>query len=488
MRTEEMKKLFEGVKTATPYKMPKDHNPVMTQRFGADPYALVYEGRVYLYLTGDKITYDEKGEMEENTYSKIDTINVISSSDLVNWTDHGFVYAAGKDGAANWGDNSWAPAAAMKVIDGKPKFFLYFANSGNGIAVLTSDSPVGPFVDPIGKALVSRETPTCADVTWLFDPAVLVDDDGTGYLYFGGGVPSLDKVAEPGTARVAKLKDDMISLSGDPVVIADVAYLFEDSGINKIGDTYYYSYCSNFDVPEEKAEEIGFHSGEIIMMTSKNPMGPFTYYGPVLKNPEYYFERGGNNHHCMFEFKNQWYMSYHTRILEEAMGINLGYRSTNIDIVEFDEQGQPKMITGTRKGVVQTQRMNPYEKNQAVTMAALSGMTTTQYGCDSEKNGTGEMILTEIKDGSWMSVYGVDFGTKHVEELTVSARGKGIGYLKVCMDALDGEAIAYLELAPESEKELKEQTTKLEKKINGVHDLYFVFLGEGYEVKDWIFQ
>ena len=83
--------------------------------------------------------YDETGEIKENNYSNIYTINVISSSDLVNWTDHGSVYAASEKGAASWGTNSWAPAAACREIDGKMKFFLYFANGGNGIAVLSSD-------------------------------------------------------------------------------------------------------------------------------------------------------------------------------------------------------------------------------------------------------------------------------------------------------------------------------------------------------------
>lgn len=82
-------------------------NPVMTQRFGADPYAMVYEDRVYLYMTGDDFIYDETGEIKENNYSNIYTINVISSSDLVNWTDHGSVYAASEKGAASWGTNSW---------------------------------------------------------------------------------------------------------------------------------------------------------------------------------------------------------------------------------------------------------------------------------------------------------------------------------------------------------------------------------------------
>ena len=75
-----------------------DHNPVMVQRFGADPYALVYKGRVYIYMTLDDPERDENWNIMENTYSLIDKISVISSEDLVNWTDHGTIYAAGDKG------------------------------------------------------------------------------------------------------------------------------------------------------------------------------------------------------------------------------------------------------------------------------------------------------------------------------------------------------------------------------------------------------
>lgn len=48
----------------------------------------------------------------------------------------------GADGAAKWASNSWAPCAAHKTINGKEVFYLFFANGGNGICVLTSDSPL----------------------------------------------------------------------------------------------------------------------------------------------------------------------------------------------------------------------------------------------------------------------------------------------------------------------------------------------------------
>ena len=78
-------------------------------------------------MTGDIVEYDANGKVKDNSYARINKLNVISSEDLVNWTDHGTIFAAGNAGSAKWGNNSWAPAVAYKVIDGKTKFFIYFA-------------------------------------------------------------------------------------------------------------------------------------------------------------------------------------------------------------------------------------------------------------------------------------------------------------------------------------------------------------------------
>ena len=159
----EYEALFDEIEAITPYKSLSNTNPIMTQRFGADPYAMVYKDRVYFYMTGDTFEYDADGSVTENTYGKINTISVVSTTDMVNFEDHGTVYAAGSKGAAKWAANSWAPAAAWKEIDGEVKFFLYFANSGGGIGVLTSDSPTGPFEDPLGEALINNHPPELQD-------------------------------------------------------------------------------------------------------------------------------------------------------------------------------------------------------------------------------------------------------------------------------------------------------------------------------------
>lgn len=51
---------------------------------------------------------------------------------------------------------------------------------GNGIGVLVSDSPYGPFKDPLGKRLIDT------DHKWNdIDPSPFIDDDGQAYLYWG---------------------------------------------------------------------------------------------------------------------------------------------------------------------------------------------------------------------------------------------------------------------------------------------------------------
>ena len=94
------KEKFEGLALSDTLKEIGLDTPVMTQRLGADPYAIVYEDRVYLYMTGDLYEYNEDGTVKPNSFSLINKLNVISSDDLVNWTDHGTIYAASKDGAA----------------------------------------------------------------------------------------------------------------------------------------------------------------------------------------------------------------------------------------------------------------------------------------------------------------------------------------------------------------------------------------------------
>lgn len=480
--------MFDGVVLQKAYKGFDDTNPIMTQRFGADPYAMVYGDRVYFYMTADDYEYDSAGNYVENTYGKIKSIRVVSTVDMVNFEDHGAIKVGGRDGAATWANNSWAPAAAWKNMDGQDKFFLYFADSARGIGVLVGDSPIGPFVDPVGAPLINRQTPNCGDITWLFDPAVLVDDDGTGYLYFGGGVPA-GKEADPGNARVVKLNEDMISLAGEPVTI-DVPYLFEDSGIHKYKDKYYYTYCSNWQVDAEGTAKYGFRSAEIVSMESDSPMGPFTVKETILENPGRYFGLYGNNHHCVFQFGDQWYITYHTRLLEKNMGLSYNYRSTHVDAFTMQEDGTIGKIRQTTYGRKQLQPVDAYAENSAACFAVQGGISTHAADVLAAETGAGTMAVGVMKNGSFIKVAGVDFGGTSPAKLTAMIKSVSgdMGAVQIRIDKPIGDVVGLLAIDHATGTEYDLFTTELTGEVTGVHDVYFVFCGQNYLMKSWKFE
>lgn len=457
-------------------KLPGNSNPLMDHKLGADPYALVYNGRVYIYMSGDSYVFNN-GVLQENTYSNINKLNVISSADMVNWTDHGSIPVAGSSGVAKWASQSWAPAVTKKTINGKDKFFLYFANNGAGIGVLTADSPIGPWTDPIGKALVNGSTPGMSGVTWLFDPAVLVDDDGNAYLYCGGGIPntsSQTSIANPKTARVLKLGADMISISGSATTI-DAPFMFEDSGIHKYNGKYYYSYCINFAGTHPAA----YPAGEIGYMVSNSPMGPFTYTGHFLKNPGSFFGVGGNNHHAVFNFNNQWYVVYHAQTVSKAQyGDGKGYRSSHINKLAYNSDGTIQEVQANMAGVAQIANLNPYTRVEAETIGWNAGIATEP----SQASGGpyNNMDVTNINNGDWVAVGNVDFGSSGAASFkaNVASTASG-GKIEVRLDSATGTLVGTLNVPSTGGAQAWREVETSISNATGVHRVYFVFTGSG---------
>ena len=85
-----------------------------------------YNGRVYIYTTGDGTSvnadgslnydyeYDSTGQIKDNSFAQVKTINVLSSDDMVNWRNEGYIRVAGEQGVATWASNSWAPASLIR--------------------------------------------------------------------------------------------------------------------------------------------------------------------------------------------------------------------------------------------------------------------------------------------------------------------------------------------------------------------------------------
>ena len=161
-------------------------NPIIQTSYTADPAPMVHDDKLYLYTSHDE---------DNSTWFTMDDWRLYTTEDMVNWTDHGAVLEYTD---FDWAlKNAWAPAA----IERDGKFYIYVPitdrSNQNGIGVAVSDSPYGPFIDPLGKPLVSESN---ADI----DPAVFIDDDGQAYMFWGNP-----------ECYFVKLNEDMISTKGD---------------------------------------------------------------------------------------------------------------------------------------------------------------------------------------------------------------------------------------------------------------------------------
>ncbi len=413
--------------------------PIVSHRFLADPGALVYNGRVYLYCSND----DENPTDEKGGYV-MKSIVCVSSSDLKNWTDHGVVFEVPRD--ASWAEKSWAPSPAAR--DGK--VFLYFGNGGNGIGVAVADNPLGPFKDPIGKKLVETETPGVmpAEHMWLFDPMAFIDDDGQAYLYFGGNGDN--------NVRVIKLNRDMISVDG-PAIKLSALNFFEASWMHKNNGIYYFSYSSN---PSAQMR--------IDYMKSSSPTSGFTYGGVISKQPPL---NDNNNHQAIFQLNGEWYEAYHNRAVAKQAGIPPVYkRNLCIDQFKHNADGSIDTMKNTIDGLVQLSYVNPFERVEAETMNA-------QHGIYTETCTAGGMNVCKIENGDWIKIRGVDFGkgAKAFEASLASATGSA--KLELREDSEEGPLLGTCEVKNTGGLQNWETQTCIIDKTKGVHDVYLVFKG-----------
>ena len=242
-----------------------------------------------------------------------------SSKDLVHWQDHGVILDLGPD--VSWADTrAWAPTMAEK--NGK-YYFYYSADTNIGVAV--SDSPTGPFTDPLGKPLIARG----AFTGQMIDPAVFTDDDGKRYLYWGNG-----------RAYVVPLNDDMVSFDASKVTDITPSGYNEGTFVVKRNGTYYFMWSEN-DTRDENYR--------VAYATGPSPTGPWTKRGVILEKR---LDLGikGPGHHSVVQVPNtdDWYIAYHRFAIPGGDGT---HRETTIDKLEFDSADLIKKVVPTLSGV-----------------------------------------------------------------------------------------------------------------------------------------
>jgi beta-xylosidase len=291
-------------------------NPLFNHKYTADPAALVYKDKVYLY-TGHDVA-----PPKENRYVMNEWL-CFSTSDMVNWTEHpsplnvkAFAWAKG---------DAWA----SQVIERNGKFYWYVAithdstHRGKAIGVAVSDSPTGPFKDAKGSAIITNDMTIETKISWDdIDPTVFIDDNGQAYLFWGNTV-----------LHYIKLKENMIEADG-PIKIIDVPHFTEAPWVHKQNGWYYLSYAYEF--PEK-----------IAYAMSRSIEGPWEYKGILNEIPG----NSNTNHQAIIDFKGKSYFVYHNGALVPDAGSF--HRSVCIDYLYYNKDGTMKRVVMSSEGVSQ---------------------------------------------------------------------------------------------------------------------------------------
>ena len=458
----------------SPKFVTKNANPLIDFHYMADPTAVVYNGRLYVYGTNDHQQYEVEGRSGKNTYQHIHSLVMVSTDDMVNWTYHGTVNVKSQ---APWSMASWAPSiVSRKETDGKTHFYLYYSNSGAGIGMLTSTSPVGPWTDPLGKALIDSNTPGLGKCQAPFDPGVVIDETGCGWLSFGGG-DSEDYI--PGNARIVRLSEDMKSLDSEIVEIK-APYHFEANELNYMNGTWIYTYNTNW---KERTiwpyNNIGKPSQCCMSyMTSRTPLDTdsWTYRDNYFKNPCDYGMSGSNNHTHLVKFQGKYYLLYHNLGLQDSRGIKGGFRSVCVDEIEVDEKNLTfKMGTATAAGVTQTKPLNPFVLQQAETTAATQGVIFKASGQP------GNMVAIGNKSGQAIEVRGANF-TYSPKAIKMKVKGKGT--VNVYAGSPSGRLLTSVSFDTDNWKVISES---IKNKVKGKQNLYFIFDNGNFLFDEWQF-
>ncbi len=455
-----------------------DSNPISPNVFCADPTAVEYNGRLYVYGTNDHQQYEEVGKDGKNSYEKIKSLVVFSTDDMVNWVYHGRIEVGE---IAPWIYTSWAPSITSRVEeDGLTHFYLYFSNSGAGVGVITSTDPVTGWTDPLGKPLISATTEGLGDCPNPFDPGVCIDDNGVGWLAFGGGTAADGSEYMPKATRIVRLGSDMISLDSEIAQIPTY-YAFEASELNYINGEYVYTYNTSWaerTVWEEKTDPPSACS--MAYMTTTTPLNPesWEYRGHYFLNPGESGMDYSNNHTHIHKYKGQWYIIYHTLTLQERSDTNGGFRSMCVDTLDVNERKTKIALRGgTREGVEGIKSLNPYIAHSGTEMYNAAGIWYEKF---SDGSGDTALYSVAVSDNAWICLKNVDFGNSAKRFL---AKVKGRGKLQVCIDSnKEGEIIASAEF---DSSEFGVIAADIAQEVSGVHDVYIQFSDAGMALESW---
>lgn len=289
-----------------------DGHQVLPGQF-ADPDLVKFGDRYYLYPTTDG--FDGWSGTQFRAFS---------SDDLKIWRDEGIILDLATEDVPWTVGSAWAPAIAFR----NDNYYYYFCgktkSGSHAIGVAVAKTPVGPFrAQP--EPLISMEQMKRLGIpmSLTIDPSIYVEDDGTAYLLFGNGNPT-----------IVRLSDDMISVAEDTMRNVDGLHDFREAvTVLKRGGLYHFTWS---------CDDTGSEDYHVNYGTAEQLYGPVTFHYPVLvKNKEK--DMLGTAHHSILQEPgtDQYWIAYHrfvtpTTRFKQGKGF---HRETCIDSLTFGEDG-----------------------------------------------------------------------------------------------------------------------------------------------------
>ena len=424
--------------------------PLFQTKYTADPSPLVVGDTLFLYTSHDASPEDipDVNEKSSAGFFMYDWL-LWSTTDMVNWTEHGAV-ASLKDFPWRSRENGgWA----IQTVERNGKYYLYAPLHGHGIGVLVADSPYGPFNDPLGKPLVWDQS------NWFdIDPSVYTDDDGQAYMYWGN----------PHTFW-AKLGEDMTSLTSEVSKLPHIPNYQEGPWFYKRNGHYYLGFASTC-----CPEALGY-------AMSDSPTGPWEWKGYIMQPTQ----RDRGNHPGICDYKGHSYVfgqNYDLMHLETF--VHHERRSVSATEITYNADGTIQEVPYwlDQQPMKQLHWLNPYQRVEAETMAWGFGLKSAKMGIENTgvvadmptSTGKKNMYIFDINDGEYIKLRGVDFG-KGAKQFHFTAASTGSVTINLRLDSNKGDIIGTLTIGKTGSVEKYKSFMGKVKNATGVHDLYICF-------------
>ncbi|MDY6387227.1 MAG: carbohydrate-binding protein [Fibrobacter sp.] len=466
-------------------------NPISSYHYLADP-SCASDGDTFYILT-DVDDYNN----QTNWNYDIIGLYAFTSEDMKNWTDHGMIFRSKRE-FGNYPNNTWASGIAVK----NGKVYIVYPDGASGVGMITAPAIDGPYTDPVkethgvnriagGGSLIGG----CDGIAHCFDPGILIDDDGKGYVIFGGGESSSRPYGNNFDIISFTESNGKITFDKNSLKKVSLPNSFEAPYLHKKGSTYYLSFNNRSQV--------------IDYGMSNNIWGPYTFVGTVIPGigsvPDAHGE-GGNNHQGFAPFKDKWYAVYHDRRLvtsdnHPAATTQAGVRSENpnyenhrsVSIDELTWNGDKmNKLTFTREGPKQIKNFDPYKTYKATTSSKQMNIRS-RTDWTQGKPVVHVLLPLTSRSESWIRVSGVDFGNG-AQNLRIKAANVGEGNkIEIHTGSASGTLAGTCELAKTANNKTFVDNDCEMKGLTGVVDqVFFVFKNNGKDstmgVLEWEFQ